>query len=222
MSILRSPVQASRRAGRVALALCALGASSWLVGCAGGGVPDPKAAADAYARAAASADAEALYEMLSEQGKKRYTLAEVKAMVAESKAELGEQAKQLGAPGVRFKTEASVKYGDGEEAALAVEDGEYRLSAADALPAEARSPVQALHQLRRVLARRSYAGLIRVLSPRTRAALEDDMRSLVEGLEEPDGLDVEVAGDSAVVDVPGGHQVRLRREGGVWHVEDFD
>ena len=53
-------------------------------------------------------------------------------------------------------------------------------------------------------------------------ALEDDMRSLVEGLEEPDGLDVEVTGDSAIVNVPGGHLVRLRREGGVWHVEDFD
>lgn len=192
------------------------------LGCAGANVPDPKDAAAAYAQAAARGDAEALYEMLSEQGKKRYTLAEVRAMVSEEKHELADQAKQLDAAGVRFKTEATVKYGDGEEAALAVEDGEYRLSAADALPAEARSPVQALHQLRRVLARRSYAGLIRVLSPRTRAALEEDMRSLVEGLEEPDGLDVEVTGDTAVVNVPGGHLVRLRREGGVWHVEDFD
>jgi hypothetical protein len=207
---------------RVRLVALAALLGGGLCGCAAGGVPDPKVAADAYARAAASGDADALYEMLSEQGKKRYTLAEVKAMVAESKGELSEQSKQLGAPGVRFKTEATVKYGDGEEAALAVEEGEYRLSAADALPAESKSPVQALHQLRRVLARRSYAGLIRVLSPRTRAALEDDMRSLVEGLEEPDGLDVEVTGDSAIVNVPGGHLVRLRREGGVWHVEDFD
>lgn len=143
-------------------------------------------------------------------------------MVTDQKSELVDQAKQLGDPSVRLKTEATVRYGDGEQAALTVEEGEYRLSAADALPAEARSPAQALDQLRRVLARRSYAGLIRVLSPRTRAAIEEDLRSLVEGLEEPEGLDVEITGDSAVVMVPGGHIVRLRREGGIWHVEDFD
>lgn len=191
-------------------------------GCAAGGVPDPKEALAEYAAAAARGDADALYDMLSEQGKKRYTAAEVKTMVTDQKSELVDQAKQLGDPNVRFKTEATVKYGDGEQAALTVEEGEYRLSAADALPAEARSPAQALDQLRRVLARRSYAGLIRVLSPRTRAAVEEDLRSLVEGLEEPEGLDVEITGDSAVVMVPGGHIVRLRREGGIWHVEDFD
>lgn len=121
-----------------------------------------------------------------------------------------------------MKTEATLRYGDGEHAALMVEEGEFRLGAADALPAAARTPVQALEQLRRVIARRSYAGLIRVLSPATRAAMEEDLRSLVEGLEEPAGLDVDVSGDAAVVFVPGGHVVRLKREAGVWHVEDFE
>ena len=44
----------------------------------------------------------------------------------------------------------------------------------------------------------------------------------MEGLENPDTLDVKVSGDNAVVSVPGGHQVKLRREAGVWHVQDFD
>jgi hypothetical protein len=35
-------------------------------------------------------------------------------------------------------------------------------------------------------------------------------------------LDVKVSGDNAVVDVPGGHQVKLRRQGGVWQILDFD
>ena len=39
---------------------------------------------------------------------------------------------------------------------------------------------------------------------------------------EPDALDVEVVGDSAVFDIPGGHQVTLRREDGIWYVDDFD
>ncbi|NUO54453.1 MAG: hypothetical protein HOV80_36885 [Polyangiaceae bacterium] len=193
-----------------------------LPACAGTSVPDPNEAARAYAEAAARSDADALYELLSEDGKRVLTRDEVKKLVADQKAELAERGKALAGPGVRVKTQARVKYGDGEEAALAIEDGEFRVSAADALPAEAHTPAQALDQLRRVLARRSYAGLIRVLSPRTRAAVEEDIKSLVEGLEEPEGLDVEITGDTAVVNVPGGHFVRLRRDGGVWHIEDFD
>ncbi|MGH7295028.1 MAG: hypothetical protein ACRELB_08845, partial [Polyangiaceae bacterium] len=80
----------------------------------------------------------------------------------------------------------------------------------------------ALEQLRRVLARRSYAGLMRVLSPTTRAAVENDLRTLVDGLGEPGTLPVQTSGDTAVVKVPGGHQVKLKREAGVWRVEDFD
>jgi hypothetical protein len=194
----------------------------FLAACAGAGVPAPEVAARTYADAARRGDAQALYDMLSEGGKKVLTRAEVDRLVADQKGELADRGKQIGAPGVRFKTEARVKFGDGEEAALTVEDGEFKISAADALPAEARTPVQALDQLRRVLARRSYAGLVRVLSPRTRAALEEDMKTLVEGLEAPEGLDVQVTGDTAVVVIPGGHFVRLRQENGVWHVEDFD
>jgi hypothetical protein len=190
-------------------------------GCGSASIPEPREAAMAYADAAAKGDADALYEMLSDKGKKVRTREEVRALVADQRTELSDQAKQVRGDDARIKTEATVRYGDGEEAALALEEGAFRVSAADALPAEARTPVQALDQLRRVLARRSYAGLIRVLSPRTRAALEADLRSLVEGLEEPSGLDVDVTGDTAIVVVPGGHLVRLRREGGAWHVEDF-
>ncbi len=198
-------------------ALFALGTA----GCAGA-VPDPQATVDAYREAAARGDAAALYELFSEEGKRRYSADEVKKIVADEKPELAEQAKALASPAVRIKTEASLRYGDGERASLSIEDGAFRLSAADALPAESRSVPEALGQLRKVLARRSYAGLLRVLSPRTRAAMEEELRSLVLGLEEPEGLDVDESGDVATVLVPGGHLVRLRRENGLWHVEDFD
>ena len=54
------------------------------------------------------------------------------------------------------------------------------------------------------------------------SAIEGDLRSLVVGLEHPEGLEVNVAGDAATVQIPGGHEVKLKREAGVWHVEDFD
>ncbi|MEI7893088.1 MAG: hypothetical protein WCI05_08350, partial [Myxococcales bacterium] len=69
---------------------------------------------------------------------------------------------------------------------------------------------------------RSYAGLLRVLTPATRTAIEQDLRSLVEGLERSETLSVQVSGETATVVVPGGHHVRLRRDGAIWRVETFD
>jgi hypothetical protein len=184
-------------------------------------VPDPREAALAYARAAETGDGDAVYEMLSEESKRRYTASEVRSLVADEKAELRLQAEAVRAAS-KVVTEAAVPYADGEQAALVLEDGGFRISAADALPADSRTVAQALGQLRKVLARRSYQGLLRMLTPRSRAAIEEDLRSLVIGLEQPEGLDVELSGETATVVLPGGHLVKLRKEAGVWRVEDFD
>ena len=198
-----------------------------VAGC-GGSLPDPKIAALEYADAAARGDSDAVYALLSESSKRDYTSAEVKGLVGDQRDELKLQAEAVrkafgaGADPSRVVTEAMVPFADGERAALRLEQGEYRIGAADALPADARTVAQALGQLRRVIARRSYQGLLRVLTPRSRAAIEEDLRTLVDGLEEPDGLDVKVTGDIAVVTVPGGHFVRLKRDVGVWRIEDFD
>ena len=64
--------------------------------------------------------------------------------------------------------------------------------------------------------------LLRVLSPATRAAVERDLRGLLAVLEKAGSLPVVQSGDTATVQVPGGHRVKLRREGALWSVEDFD
>jgi hypothetical protein len=147
---------------------------------------------------------------------------ELTQMIADERAELAEQGKALAAPDVRVEATARLRYADGEEAALELRRGRYWVTAAGALPGGARTPEEALEQLRRVLARRSYAGLLRVLSPATRIAIENDLRTLVDGLSEPAGLPVQMTGDTAAVQVPGGHLVKLKREGGLWRVENFD
>jgi hypothetical protein len=147
---------------------------------------------------------------------------DVKRLVKEQRGELTEQAKALTARDARVEATARLRYEDGEEAQLELREGRFWITSSGALPGGSRTPEQALDQLRRVLARRSYAGLMRVLTPSTRAAIEQDLRSLVSGLERPETLHVQVTGESATVTVPGGHQVRLKRDGGVWRVEDFD
>jgi len=193
-----------------------------LAGCLGARVPDPRGAAESYANAAARGDGDALYEMMTTSAQRTRSREEVKRLVAQERSELAEQAKSLTARDARVEATARLRYEDGEEAHLELRDGRFWVTSSGALPGGARTPEQALDQLRRVLARRSYAGLLRVLTPATRAAIEQDLRSLVTGLERPETLHVDVTGDAATVAVPGGHSVKLKREGGVWRIDDFD
>ena len=193
-----------------------------LPACGARGAADPRDAARAYGEAAARGDARALYAMMSLSSRRDRSEQEVAKIVADEHAELAEQGASLAEPGGRVTATARLHYADGEEAALDLRDGRYWVTSAGALPGGGRTPEEAIEQLRRVLARRSYAGLMRVLSPATRAAIENDVRSFVDGLNEPGALPVQVSGDDATVPVPGGHQVKLKREGGIWHVEDFD
>ncbi len=193
-----------------------------LPACVRTSMPDPKDTVRAYEVAVAKGDAKAIYGMLSQRSRKSLQAADVARIVADERAELATQAKGIGDPGSVVRASARVRYADGEDATLDLEEGGFRVSSADALPASAKTPAEALEQLRRALARRSYAALMRVLSPSTRSAIESDLRSLVDGLSHPEGLDVQVSGDVASVQIQGGHFVRLRRDAGAWKVEDFD
>lgn len=195
---------------------------SLLFGCASVGVPDPHAAARAYADAAIRGDADALFIMMTKASRQMRSRADTRKMVADERVELAEQGRDLQGANIRVEATARLRYADGEEAALDLSQGQYRVTAAGALPGGARTPEEALEQLRRVLARRSYAALMRVLSPATRAAIETDVRALVDGLSAPGTLPVQILGDAAVVPVPGGHLVKLKREDGIWRIEDFD
>jgi len=192
------------------------------VGCYRSGIPDPRVAAQEYAHAAERADADAIYGMLTRDAQRAYGTAGTRRLVADSRKELVRQGGALASPGSKVSARARVRFADGEQVELEIENGAFKLSSAGTLPAGAHSPVQALDELRQALARRSYASLLRVLSNEKKSALEGDMRSLVSGLEQPDTLDVKVNGDTAEVQVPGGHFVKLKREAGIWRVEDFD
>ena len=191
-------------------------------GCAAKNELDPRSAADAYAKAAAAGDADALYAMMSDDARARRTAGEVRTMVADERAELLDRANALAARDAKIEARAKLRFADGEEATLDLERHRYLVTTAGALPGGARTPAEALDELRRVMARRSYAGLMRVVSSSTRAAIEHDLRSLVLGLENPSTLAIDPHGDDADVLVPGGHHVKLKREGGIWRVDDFD
>jgi hypothetical protein len=192
------------------------------VACAEARLPDPKLAAAQYAEAARAGDSERIYGMLSREAQRDYGRQGTRRLVEQAKAELSRQGNALLSPASRVQASAEIRFQDGESALFELEDGAFHVSSLGTVPSRPRSPSEALGDFRRALARRSYSALLSVLSTETRQALEGDLKSLVEGLENPDTLDVKVSGDNAVVEVPGGHQVKLRREAGVWHIQDFD
>ncbi len=202
--------------------VCALSAALAVGACARPEVPDARDAARAYADAARRGDHRAIYAMLTREAKTAYGEQGTARLVAESKQELARQGASLSEPGVRVEAVATYRLEDGENAELELEEEGFRVSAAGTFPVSARTPAQALEELRRALSRRSYSALVRVLSNETKSALESEVRTLVEGLSNAETLDVKVEGDTATVEVPGGHRVRLKRESGVWRVDDLE
>jgi hypothetical protein len=198
------------------------GATLGASGCGGGAIPDPQAAVAAYADAAARGDSEALYGMLTERSQQALGREGVRRAVEDARAELADHGAKVAAPGARVQAVARLRFADGEEVVVPLEKGQFRVASADVLPAGARTPSQALEQLRKALARRSYQALLRVMSRETRSAMERDLGAVVEGLTHPEALDVKIVGDQATISLPGGHLVRLRREGSHWAVDDFD
>jgi len=191
-------------------------------GCATQRVPDPKVTARAYASAALSGDADAVYALLTPEGQRALGLAGTKQLVRESKSEIGRTAKAVQGNEARVEASAEARFNDGESATLVLEDGRFLVDTASLLPARPRTPSQALSGLRRALSRRSYPALMAVMAGDSQSAVESDIGSLVSGLEHPETLDIQINGDAAEVQLPTGHLIKLKREGGVWRVLDFD
>jgi hypothetical protein len=190
------------------------------LGCGGPALPDPRKAAQAYADAAVRGDSDRIYALLSRDARRSIGRDGTRHLVRDARRELEAQGRALRAPGATVEAQAEVLLSDGSEVELSLEDGAFRVDAAATLPSAARTPAQALDGLRRALERRSYAALLRVLSVEARSAMERDLRALVEGLDDPASLDVKVNGDRAEIELSGGHSVSLKREQGVWRVED--
>lgn len=196
----------------------------WLTletGCAPRTMPDPRDAARAYAAAAEHGDADALYALMTREARQAYGQEGVRSLVADARGELRQRGRSLRQGPLEAEAQAELVYLDGEVVRLHLEQGTFRVGAAGSLPAGAATPSQALVELRLALARRSYPALARVLGQTSRMHLEDQLGSLVRSLEHPESADIAVQGDRATVSLPEGHQVTLRREQGVWKVEDF-
>ena len=195
-----------------------------LAGCARqGAVPDPRGAAEAYAAAAEKGDSEAIWSMLSRRSRATTSKAEVDRSVAGARAELGDQAKSIRAGAGSIVTVARLRFDDGSEAALELKDGRFTVASAGMLPGGGATPEEALAGLRDVLRRRSYPALLRLLNPPLRAAVEAQLRGLIDALADPAAIPIPAgSGDDVELRLSNGHKVRLHRDQGTWYVENFE
>lgn len=191
-------------------------------GCSRPAVPDARAAALEYARAARAGDHQAIYGMLTERSQRELGADRTKALVQDARGELARTGAALQKGPLTVQATAEIRYLDGEKAMLELESGRFQVAQMGTLPSGAVTPAQALAELRMALARRSYPALMRVMSSATRGSMENELRALVNGLEEPETLDIKVEGDQAEVELPDGQTVKLRREEGLWKIDDFD
>jgi hypothetical protein len=193
-----------------------------LFACAPRALPDPRVTARHWADAVQAGDEAALYALLTSDAQRAHGRDGVARSLATDKRELLGLGRAAAASTAVLETRADVAFGADRTARVVLEDGRFRVAAAAALPAGAESPRDALRELRDVLAQRSFAGLLRVLTRDSAQSLDGGLEDLVGALAEPSTVQIDVEGRRATARLAGGHTVTLVREDGIWRVKEFD
>lgn len=201
-----------------ASAFLALGAGA----CARQALPDPRLTAQRWAAAVEAGDPREVYALLSTSAQRAQGQAGVERRLASDRKEVVALARAGASRSAALVTTVDVAFGDDRTARVVLEGGQFRVAAAGALPAGAASPRDALKELREVLAQRSFAGLLRVLTRDSARALDGGLEDLVDALAEASSVEIDVEGRRATALLPGGHTVTLEREDGIWRVKEFD
>jgi hypothetical protein len=191
------------------------------VGCATARSATPEAALQAWRAAVTKGDGAGAARLLSSRAKRHYAADEVARAIREPEI----RALARDAASARdVAATARIPTDEGEDAVLEWQGGRYAVAAGTGLPGGSPTTDGALLQLRRALSRRSYAQLLLSATTGLRDSLESKWSSLVRGLAQPNALTVRPTkssgGESVDVEVPGGHLVRLKREGGLWRIDD--
>jgi hypothetical protein len=193
-----------------------------LLACAPKPLPDPRVAARQWAEAVQAKDEDAMYALLTDGARRAHGRDGVARLLATDREELLGLARAATASTAVIETHADVSFGGDRTARVVLEEGQFRVAAAAALPAGAESPRDALRELRDVLSQRSFAGLLRVLTRESAQSLDGGLEDVVEALAEPSTVPIDVEGRRATARLPGGHTVTLEREDGIWRVKEFD
>lgn len=186
-------------------------------------VPHPDAVLQQYVEHIEGGELDAAYALLSEAQRQSMSLDEFRTAAQEHPEELASQVRELR----RQMTEpipvrAEIRLDSGDVATFQLHGGRWRIAEGAAGAVSLTSPTQTLRALRRALLRRSYRGVLRVLSREARAQVEDEIARIIEGIEDEESLTIEVTGNRARVIYDENHFLELQREDGEWMIVDMN
>ncbi len=216
-------VAPKRARGGAGLGLACLCGALVLGGCAGGGsiTRPPDTLARDYADALRRGDADAVYAMLDEETRASVDLETLRAQMAETQAELEEQAQAIEAALLDpqlVSTGARVPLAHDQHATLVVEGTRWRILGTVLDAVSLATPRDAVLAFRSALGRRSLRGVERVLARQPRSEIEAQIQRFLMDTEDELDLDVDIQGNDATVRTASGRVIRLVREAGEWHV----
>jgi hypothetical protein len=229
------------RGGRFMACAWTLGALSFALlgtGCGGAtAAQSPDDVVAAFARALRTGRATDAWALMSADYRRRVSEAEFARHLAENPAEAREAADALARPDGRATQRAELTLADGDRVVLVRDDGDWRIATNLADFYDQSTPRAALRSFVRAMERERYDVVLRFVPDADREGMtEARMREAfsVEGRDETArllaalraGLDapVEEVGDHATLRYgeDGRRVARLRREDGLWKIEDPD
>jgi len=219
---VRDVTYANHVGGRLSCLITLICAST--LGCgAASRVAHPDATLRSYVEAVESEDYETAYRLLSEEQRARMPVEEFRRLAALNGPELEDQARQLRRHlETPIAVTAELRSRTGETASFALEQGQWTLTEGAAGSNSLQSPRHTVRALRRALQRRSYDGVLDLLSRDAQAIVEDEVERIIEALAEDELFAIEVTGNRARVFYDDDHFIDLVREQGRWVITDLD
>lgn len=186
-------------------------------------VPHPDGTLQRYIEHVEQGELDEAYELLSEAERQRVSLEEFQRAARENPEELASQVRELRRQMADpIPVRAEVRLESGDVATFELYEGRWRIAEGAAGAVSLTSPVQTLRALRRALQRRSYRGVLRVLSREARAQVEDEVVRIIEGIEDEESLTIEITGNRARIVYDDTHFLELQREDGEWMIVDMN
>lgn len=185
-------------------------------------MPDPKVALARYEAALERRDTEALSSMLTERARASWSREQLGEILERDREQLLARARAVSDPAAQLDGRAELAYENGVFVSLSLEEGEFLVDGAAALPLRPTSPKQALAAFARALAIHDVSLLAALLTPSTQKILESSLEGLKESLANHEEAIIETRGDRATAEFMSGHRVVLRQRKGVWLVEEIE
>lgn len=189
----------------------------------------------AYSRALAAGRHDEAYRQMSEEFRRQVTLEEFRRAMRDNPAEVRETVSALSRASDEATITARVRYGMGDELALVIERGAWRIDSPVLDFYSQRTPRDALRSFVRAMEYQRYDVILRFVPGEYRRTMTvQQIRAMFQGeqrtrtlallqnlrahLDEP----IEVTGDRASMQYAEGYTVLFVREDGLWRIEDPD